>query len=199
MVSGALSCSLRGQLGHHIFAAVGPLFMMPRLDHSRLLWLLLFLFFLSMSTSTSVETDMVASMIQRIEDWEDAADEDDSGAMFNLGLAFDLGKGVIQDDEAAFKWYKKAAKKGNAQAQVNLGAMYLKGRGCTEDEAAAVSWIEKGAAQGNGAGQIMIGQFYERGEGGYEKDNTMATRYYDLAVDQGYSEARRLRDRAVEE
>jgi len=52
-----------------------------------------------------------------------------SGAQFNLGLMYDFGEGVPEDDEEAVRWYREAAEQGNAAAQVNLadtGATVLK-------------------------------------------------------------------------
>ena len=42
-------------------------------------------------------------------------------AQANLGLMYDLGLGVDEDDAEAVKWYRKAAEAGIASAQINLG------------------------------------------------------------------------------
>ena len=44
-----------------------------------------------------------------------------------------MDEGVLQDDQAAFKWWTLAAEQGDASAQFNLGLMYATGRGrCAE-------------------------------------------------------------------
>jgi tetratricopeptide (TPR) repeat protein len=65
-----------------------------------------------------------------------------------LGVMYDAGKGVPQDDNAAAKLYRQAADAGNAQAQNNLGVMYEKGRGVDLDFAEAAKWYGLAAAQG---------------------------------------------------
>jgi TPR repeat protein len=53
-----------------------------------------------------------------------AAEQDDVDAQFNLGLLYEQGKGVPQDEREAVKWYKEAAERGHALAQLNLGIEY---------------------------------------------------------------------------
>ena len=38
-------------------------------------------------------------------------------------------QGVLEDDQEAVKWYRKAAEQGNASAQFNLADMYANGKG----------------------------------------------------------------------
>ena len=56
-------------------------------------------------------------------------------AQFNLGLMYDKGEGVPQDDAEAVRWYRLAAEQGHAEAQANLGWMYDAGRGVPQDDA----------------------------------------------------------------
>ena len=71
--------------------------------------------------------------------WLKAA-EDGATAMNNLGVLYENGLGVTQDDAQAFEWYEKAAALGNAKAMANLGAMYSNGRGTAQDYAKAIEW-----------------------------------------------------------
>ncbi len=48
---------------------------------------------------------------------EAAAEKGSSGAMSTLGFAYQSGKGLPKDDEAAILWIKRAAEAGNARAQ----------------------------------------------------------------------------------
>ena len=41
-----------------------------------------------------------------------AAERGDAQAQFNLGVMYDKGRGVSQDDAEAFKWYRQAAERG---------------------------------------------------------------------------------------
>ena len=67
----------------------------------------------------------------------DAQDQGHADAQFNLGLAYDTGDGMLQDDAEAAHWYRLAADLGIADAQFNLGCMYREGRGVLIDYAEA--------------------------------------------------------------
>ena len=58
-----------------------------------------------------------------------AAEQGNADAQYNLGVMYDNGRGVPQDDKTAVKWYRLAAEQGDASAQSNLGVMYGTGQG----------------------------------------------------------------------
>jgi TPR repeat protein len=45
-----------------------------------------------------------------------AADQGDPDAQYNLGLMYEKGRGVSQDDAEALEWYRRAEDQGNAAA-----------------------------------------------------------------------------------
>ena len=53
-------------------------------------------------------------------EWRPLAEHGDAVAQFNLGLMYQDGLGVLQDDAEAARWYRLAAEQGNSVAQVNL-------------------------------------------------------------------------------
>ena len=53
--------------------------------------------------------------------WQPLADQGNASAQYNLGLMYDKGEGVAENDAEAVKWYRKAADQGRATAQSNLG------------------------------------------------------------------------------
>ena len=57
------------------------------------------------------------------------AEQGNALAQYNLGLKYQNGQGVSEDQQEAFKWYELSAKQGHPQAQANLGRMYEKGQG----------------------------------------------------------------------
>ena len=79
------------------------------------------------------KSDYITKQIQ-------AADQGDASAQFSLGVAYDNGIGVIEDDVEAARWFHKAADQGIAKAQYNLGVMYAKGEGVIEDYVEAYKW-----------------------------------------------------------
>ena len=67
-----------------------------------------------------------------------AAEQGFAAAQYNLGVMYDNGQGVRQDDAQAVQWYRKAAEQGHAKAQYNLGVAYINGQGVRQDDAQAV-------------------------------------------------------------
>ena len=88
----------------------------------------------------------------------------DAPAQFALGLLYDNGDGVPQNDVTAAGWYEKSANQGYAKAQYNLGVMHLTGRGVPRNDARARRWFEQAAAQGNSDAVARIIQFAEGGD-----------------------------------
>ena len=97
--------------------------------------------------------------------WKPLADQGYSDAQYNLGVMYDNGKGVPQDDAEALKWYRKAADQGLAQAQYNLGVMYDEGKGVPQDYAEALKWYRKAADHGEASAQFNLGFMYYNGDG----------------------------------
>ena len=56
-----------------------------------------------------------------VELWTEAAELGSIGALFNLGIAYDLGKGVEQDKTKAVHYWTKAAMQGHFPSRYNLG------------------------------------------------------------------------------
>ena len=59
---------------------------------------------------------------------QDAAEQGDADAQYNLGMLYDDGVNVPQDAAKAAKWFRRAAEQGHVAAQSKLGVMYEKGR-----------------------------------------------------------------------
>ncbi|TDI82837.1 MAG: sel1 repeat family protein, partial [Betaproteobacteria bacterium] len=52
-----------------------------------------------------------------------AAIQENADAQNNLGVMYQIGEGVPQNNAQAVEWYTKAAAQGNADAQANLDTM----------------------------------------------------------------------------
>ena len=70
-------------------------------------------------------------------------------AQYNLGIMYDNGEGVPENDSEAVKWWRKAADQGDADAQYNLGIMYDKGLGVPENNIRAYVWWSMAKTQGH--------------------------------------------------
>jgi hypothetical protein len=81
--------------------------------------------------------------------FEQAASKGNRFAMNNLGVLYEIGRGVGADAAAAKLWYEKASDLGNEVAMGNLASLYERGVGAPKDEVLARHWYEKAAAAGN--------------------------------------------------
>mgnify|MGYP000046908671 CR=1 FL=1 len=104
----------------------------PRLKYS-----LMALIFLILTVTTSAHADGF------FEETKKLAEQGDAEAQFNLGVIYDYGEGVPENDKEAVKWYRKSAEQGNAKAQGNLGVRNGKGEGVPENDAEAVKGKRK--------------------------------------------------------
>lgn len=116
-----------------------------------------------------------------IKEWRPLAEAGDASAQYNLGVMYETGRGVPQDDQEAVKWYRKAAEQGDASAQHNLGLMYDNGQGVPQDYREALKWYRKAAEQGNAGAQNNLGVMYANGRG-VPQDKVLAYALYNLSA-----------------
>lgn len=77
-----------------------------------------------------------------------AADQGNSKAQTNLGVAYLKGEGVPLDKGLAYQYFLKAANQGYARAQYYLGGLYYEGNGIDKDIIEAIAWFKKASEQG---------------------------------------------------
>ena len=116
------------------------------------------------------------------------AEQGHGDAQFCLGVMYDNGEGLPENNAEAVKWYRLAADQGDASAQFCLGVMYDNGRGVPEDKAEAVKWYRLAAEQSEASAQFCLGVMYDNGEG-LPENNAEAVKWYRLAADQGDASA----------
>ena len=83
------------------------------------------------------------------------AEAGNAAAQYNLGVMYDNGQGVPQDDVEAVRWLRLAADQGYVSAQLALGVMYASGQGVPQDYVQAHMWF-------NLAASVMTGEDRER-------------------------------------
>ncbi|HTV40433.1 MAG TPA: trypsin-like peptidase domain-containing protein [Candidatus Sulfotelmatobacter sp.] len=119
------------------------------------------------------------------------AEKGNANAQVALGLMYESGTGVAQNDRnyiEAVTWYQKAANQGNANAQTDLAYCYYSGEGLSQDYAEAIEWYQKAAEQGNVRAQDSLGHMYQNGEGTAQNYGE-AMKWYQAAAGQGYAPA----------
>ena len=97
--------------------------------------------------------------------WLPLAAAGDAEAALNLGLLYDLGRGVPKDPSTAFRWYRQAAEAGLAQAAFNVAVMLDSGVGVSRDGSEAALWYARAAADSHHRAQYALAQLYVAGDG----------------------------------
>jgi TPR repeat protein len=120
--------------------------------------------------------------------FQTGANRGDPRSMYNLGVYYENGFGVAQDDAKAREWYEKAADKSHAGAMFNLGVLYANGEGVAQDYARAREWYEKAADKGHTSAMFNLGVYYENSFG-VAQDYAKAREWYEKAADKGHTSA----------
>jgi TPR repeat protein len=146
-----------------------------------------FAFFCVLSLSTfSLADDELNSKATDLEPYATDAEAGIADAQYQLGHAYHVGEGAVQNYETAFYWYTKAAEQGNSEAQNNLGILYQNGLGVSRDYEQAFDWYTKAAEQGNSWAPSNLGDLYKNGQG-VSQDYEKAFDWYTKAAEQGNS------------
>ena len=85
--------------------------------------------------------------------WLPFAAQGDPDALFNMGQAYKLGRGVTRDQGIARDYYRKAAAKGHLPAQANLGITLFQ----AGDKAESLRWLKTAADRGEARAQYVFG------------------------------------------
>lgn len=80
--------------------------------------------------------------------WRPLAEQGYAPSQFFMGIMYEQGKWVDQNDVEAVRWYHLAADQGYAEAQFRLGLMYNLGIGAPGSSVEAYKWYSLAAAQG---------------------------------------------------
>ena len=132
-----------------------------------------------------------------LKEWKPLAGQGDADAQINLGLMYQNGWGVPQDDKEAVYWYELAAEQGDAKAHYNLGVMYDVGEGVPQDDKEAVRWYTLAAEQEHAKAQYNLGVMYALGEG-VIKDYVYAHMWGNIASMNGNDKGETLRGYVAE-
>jgi len=104
-----------------------------------------------------VAVDVVAAY----EWFQKAATAGHVDAMAELGLCYELGCGVEQDDELALDWYTKAANEGNVTAKFSVGEAFEEARGVPQSDEEACLWYYRAAMVGDEDSKVALKRLYD--------------------------------------
>lgn len=92
-----------------------------------------------------------------------AATQGYAPAQNNLGLFYEIGRGVREDWIQAAHWYRLSADQGNARGQFAMGRAYQFGIGVPQDRQEAIRWFERAASRGDDQANYWVNQLRSRG------------------------------------
>ena len=120
-----------------------------------------------------------------LKSWKPLAETGDASAQVNLGIMYNQGHGVIQDDKEAAKWFKLAAEQGYSPGQWRLAIMYKTGTGVVQNYEEAAKLYKLVAEKGDAYAQSALGFMFSNGFG-VPQDNVKAYLWFTTASDGGY-------------
>ncbi len=128
---------------------------------------------------------------------EKAANQGNAAAQNRLGICYDNGKGVEQNQEKAVYWYKQAAKQGYDWGQKNLAQKY---KDSTDNNKIneRKRLLQLSAEQDIGVAQYELALCYEQGKG-TDQNNKAAFYWMKRAVDNNVEEAKPILGRYYDE
>ena len=138
----------------------------------------------SADTKTGVDAWTRGDYATAIKEWQASALRGDADALFNLGQAYKLGKGVPQDLTKAEDLFGRAAGMGHLQAADNYGLLLFQ-RG---EKARALPFIRAAADRGDPRAQYLLGIAHFNGDM-VPKDWPRAYALVSLARQQGLAQA----------
>ncbi|XP_071086922.1 uncharacterized protein [Haliotis cracherodii] len=126
-------------------------------------------------------------MSEAVKHMEESSRLGHASAQFNLGLCFEMGKGVEVDLKKAAEYYRMAGEDGHAKALYNLALLHLKGEGgMKKDTPTAMLLLEQAAQSGLTEAQTYMGVYYTEEE---QQDMKKAVKFFTQAAEQHDPEA----------
>ncbi len=98
-------------------------------------------------------------------------------AQESVAFAYMYGLGIPRDDDAAIRWYEKAALRGSALAMNELGGLFEQ----RKDYARAFEWYSRASEKRHPFAVFRLGMMYEQGWQ-VAKDGTKAIRLFEDAA-----------------
>ncbi len=114
-----------------------------------------------------------------------AADQGDAKGNYYLGVCYEYGIGVKEDEKTALEYYFTAANAGHPEAQCEVATAYLVGKnGVDVDYSEAYKYVTAAIEQEEPRAYRIMGDIYYYGMG-IEEDDYKAAEWYTKAADAG--------------
>ena len=136
--------------------------------------------------NSSFEVTQRTDVARAPSEWRRMAEQGQAAAQYNVGILYEYGRGVRQNDVEAAKWYRKASVQGVSAAQYKLGIMYDNGWGVPPSDTEAVRWYSNAAERGHPLAQHDLAFMYAAGTG-VAQDYLRAYMWLNIAVAHGHN------------
>ena len=120
--------------------------------------------------------------------WEQAVNEGNASAAYNLGIALSKGLGGSVDERRAVSLFKRAATAGLGQAAHRLALAYYSGKGVAQNKQKALQWWQRAADQGHARARYNLAAMQWNGDG-VEQDQKHALTLFNQAAAAGNARA----------
>lgn len=135
------------------------------------------------------ESKKYQQRIQKDIQWfQSGAEKGNSQIQYLLGLCYETGTGVKQDEKQAASWYRKSAEQKDPAGQYYLGLCYEYGVGVEKDAKQAAAQYKLAADQGLAVAQFSFGVCSAEGIG-VAKNKKQSFLYYEKAALQKHARA----------
>lgn len=112
-----------------------------------------------------------------------------------MGVRYLFGRGVPQDNQKAFAYFKQAADKGDVFAQNEIAYLYAAGKGTHQSYKQSFHWYQKAAKAGLSSAQYNLGFMYLHGLG-TKKDKDLAMTWFKKSADLNFGPAKTQLEKA---
>jgi len=130
-------------------------------------------------TSTTVSHQSLSH-----EQLQTLAQSGSASAQYELGLTFEFGRGVTQDDTIAVYWYEKSAAQYFPDALYRLAILYDNGWGLVSNKEKALNLYKTAAEKGHVLAQHDVAIMYFQGSG-TSRNLVQACKWIKIAVASG--------------
>jgi hypothetical protein len=112
-------------------------------------------------------------------------EEGERVSQVRLARYYEAGaRGFPRDIEAAYRWYRAAARNGDLESQAQVAAMYLTGTGVRRSPTHAFTWFKRAAERGHPDAAKALGEMYFQGVG-TERDYEAAYTWFRQSAETG--------------
>ena len=115
---------------------------------------------------------------------------DEANSLTEMGHRYLRGIGIKKNTVLAVEYFQNALLQKNVDAQAHLGFCYLKGLSVEKNTELGKKLLYEAFDKGNPTATAYLGEFFLEGSAGFQKDETLAFKYLNVAIEDNIIEAK---------